>query len=102
MSNRGRQNVASFLALDLRVDWRLAAGWFESQLLDHDPASNYGNWCAAAGLFGGRVNRFNILKQSRDYDLDGRCVPLALRRASRAHACIYQLGSFVFPLPMRS
>ena len=39
MSNRGRQNVASFLALDLGVDWRWGADWFESLLLDYDVAS---------------------------------------------------------------
>lgn len=36
MSNRGRQNVASFLALDLGIDWRKGADWFESLLLDYD------------------------------------------------------------------
>ena len=50
MSNRGRQNVASFLVKDLGLDWRLGAEWFESQLLDHDVCSNYGNWNYAAGL----------------------------------------------------
>ncbi len=50
MSNRGRQNVASFLTKDLKVDWRLGAEWFESLLIDHDPASNYGNWLYIAGL----------------------------------------------------
>jgi len=74
MSNRGRQNVASFLALDLRVDWRKGASVFEEFLLDYDPASNWGNWAAAAGLGGGRVNRFNITKQSKDYDADGKYV----------------------------
>ena len=49
MSNRGRQNVASFLVKDLGLDWRLGAEWFESQLLDHDVCSNYGNWNYAAG-----------------------------------------------------
>jgi deoxyribodipyrimidine photo-lyase len=50
MSNRGRQNVASFLTKDLKVDWRLGAEWFESLLVDHDAASNYGNWLYIAGL----------------------------------------------------
>ena len=44
MSNRGRQNVASFFTKDLDMDWRLGAEWFESLLLDHDPGANYGNW----------------------------------------------------------
>lgn len=71
MSNRGRQNVASYLVLDLGVDWRVGADHFESLLLDHDVCSNYGNWNAAAGLTGGRVNKFNIQKQSKDYDPNG-------------------------------
>ena len=72
MSNRGRQNVASYLVLDLGIDWRRGADHFESLLLDHDVYSNYGNWNAAAGLTGGRINRFNMAKQSRDYDPEGK------------------------------
>jgi deoxyribodipyrimidine photo-lyase len=71
MSNRGRQNVASYLALDLGLDWRRGAALFEHLLLDYDVASNWGNWVAAAGLTGGRVNHFNITKQSKDYDPQG-------------------------------
>ena len=44
MSNRGRQNVASYLALDLQLDWRTGADHFESLLLDYDVCSN----CARA------------------------------------------------------
>ena len=65
MSNRGRQNVASYLVLELGVDWRRGADWFESQLIDYDVCSNWGNWLSAAGLTGGRVNQFNIVKQSK-------------------------------------
>ena len=71
MSNRGRQNVASYLVHDLGVDWRRGGDWFEHLLVDYDVASNWGNWVAAAGLTGGRVNRFNVTKQSHDYDPDG-------------------------------
>jgi deoxyribodipyrimidine photo-lyase len=46
MSNRGRQNVASFLSKDLKLDWRMGAEWFEYLLLDHDPTSNYCTFCA--------------------------------------------------------
>jgi len=73
-SNRGRQNVASYLCLDLQLDWRHGADYFESLLLDHDVSSNYGNWNAAAGLTGGRVNKFNLTKQSRDYDPQGEYI----------------------------
>ena len=33
MSNRGRQNVASFLTKDLGLDWRMGAEWFEYLLV---------------------------------------------------------------------
>ena len=46
MSNRGRQNVCSFLAMDLKQDWRYGADYFESMLLDYDVHSNWGNWCS--------------------------------------------------------
>merc|ERR550539_1889483 len=68
MSNRGRQNVASYLIFDLGVNWRFGAAHFEEHLLDHDPCSNWGNWVAAAGLTGQRVNKFNTKKQLSDYD----------------------------------
>ena len=74
MSNRGRQNVCSFLALELNLDWRYGADYFESALLDHDVHSNWGNWCAGAGMTGGRINKFNIVKQGKDYDQHGEYV----------------------------
>ena len=76
MSNRGRQNVASFLAIDMNMDWRYGAWHFEELLLDHDVHSNWGNWVSAAGMTGGRLNRFNIVKQSKDYDFGGDYVRL--------------------------
>lgn len=76
MSNRGRQNVASFFAIDMNMDWRYGAWHFEETLLDFDVHSNWGNWCAAAGMTGGRLNRFNIVKQSKDYDFGGEYVRL--------------------------
>merc|ERR1719320_2282974 len=78
MSNRGRQNVASFLVKDLKLDWRLGAEWFESMLIDHDVCSNYGNWNYAAGIGNDpRENRkFNVVKQGLDYDPNGEFVKL--------------------------
>ena len=49
VSNRGRQVLASFLVQDLGLDWRLGARWFERHLVDHDVASNWGNWAYIAG-----------------------------------------------------
>ena len=73
MSNRGRQNVASFLVKDLKLDWRLGAEWFESMLIDHDVCSNYGNWNYAAGIGNDprEDRKFNIIKQALDYDPNG-------------------------------
>jgi deoxyribodipyrimidine photo-lyase len=76
MSNRGRQNVASFLTKNLGIDWRMGAEWFESLLIDYDVCSNWGNWNYTAGV--GNDARgfrfFNIIKQSNDYDRDGKYV----------------------------
>ncbi|AKV65962.1 MULTISPECIES: DASH family cryptochrome [Microcystis] len=73
MSNRGRQNVASFLTKNLGIDWCMGAEWFESLLIDYDVCSNWGNWNYTAGV--GNDARgfryFNIPKQSRDYDPKG-------------------------------
>ena len=41
MSNRGRQNVASYLVRELDQDWRWGAAFFESHLLDYDVGSNW-------------------------------------------------------------
>jgi deoxyribodipyrimidine photo-lyase len=76
MSNRGRQNVASFLALDMNQDWRYGGYWFEEKLLDYDIYSNYVSWIMAAGMTGGRVNKFNVVKQGKDYDPKGEYVKL--------------------------
>ena len=70
MSNRGRQNVASYLCNDLQLDWRFGAAYFEQQLIDYDVCSNWGNWAYLAGVGNDpRGNRyFNIDKQASDYD----------------------------------
>lgn len=70
MSNRGRQNVASYLCNDLKLDWRYGAAYFEQQLIDYDVCSNWGNWAYLAGVGNDpRGNRyFNIEKQATDYD----------------------------------
>lgn len=74
MSNRGRQNVASYLCNDLKLDWRYGAAYFEQQLTDYDVCSNWCNWAYVAGVGNDpRPNRyFNIQKQSEQYDGDRR------------------------------
>ena len=70
MSNRGRQNVASYLCHQLKLDWRYGAAYFEEQLIDYDVCSNWGNWAYLAGVgtdpMPSRV--FNTEKQANDYD----------------------------------
>lgn len=76
MSNRGRQNVGSFLVKDLGIDWTWGAAYFESQLVDYDPCSNWGNWNYVAGVGNDpREDRyFNILSQATRYDEQGAYV----------------------------
>ena len=75
MSNRGRQNVASYLIHDLHQDWRWGAAWFEHQLIDHDPALNWGNWKYIAGTGTDvRDTAFDVAQQARRYDPQGKYV----------------------------
>jgi len=75
MSNRGRQNVASFLADFLEVDWRMGAAYFESTLVDYDVASNWGNWAYQAGVGNdSRDNYFYVPGQAERYDPDAEYV----------------------------
>jgi len=69
-SNRTRQNVASYLAKRLRIDWRVGAEWYECLLIDYDVASNWGNWRYSSGVGNDpRQDRvFNQVKQAKDYD----------------------------------
>lgn len=72
-SNRARQNVASYLAKHLGLDWRLGAEWYECCLVDYDVCSNWANWQYNAGVGndpreGGGGRKFNPVKQASDYD----------------------------------
>lgn len=69
MSNRGRQNVASFFAKDLCLDWRIGAAYFEALLIDYDVHSNYGNWMYVSGVGNDpRDRKFNVDLQAERYD----------------------------------
>ncbi|WP_225034670.1 DASH family cryptochrome [Winogradskyella sp. SM1960] len=69
MSNRGRQNVASYFAKALELDWRIGAAYFESLLIDYDVHSNYGNWMYVAGVGNDpRDRKFNVELQAERYD----------------------------------
>ena len=71
MSNRGRQNVASYLCNDLKTDWRYGAAYFEQQLIDYDVCSNWGNWAYLAGVGNDPRGKryFNSEKQAEAYDM---------------------------------
>ncbi|RAJ17076.1 DASH family cryptochrome [Olleya aquimaris] len=72
MSNRGRQNVASYFAKELELDWRIGASYFESLLIDYDVHSNYGNWLYVAGVGNDpRDRKFNVKLQAERYDAKG-------------------------------
>lgn len=72
MSNRGRQNVASFLIHNLKQPWQFGAAYFESQLLDYDPGSNWGNWQYIAGIYSDAKEKvFDIEWQAKQYDPNG-------------------------------
>ncbi len=73
MSNRGRQNVASFWSKELEQNWRIGAAYFESMLIDYDVHSNWGNWMYASGVGNDPRNRkFNIKGQAERYDAAGK------------------------------
>lgn len=74
MHNRCRMIVASFLAKDLLIDWRMGERWFMEHLIDGDFASNNGGWgfSASCGVDPQPYFRiFNPLLQSEKFDLDG-------------------------------
>ena len=49
MLHLNRETVGWFFVRDLRLDWRLAAEWFESRLLDYDCVLNWGSLVQVSG-----------------------------------------------------
>lgn len=81
MSNRGRQNVASYFAKGLQMDWRIGAAYFESMLIDYDVHSNYGNWMYVSGVGNDpRDRKFDIRWQAERYDSTGKFQNLWLQK----------------------
>ncbi|TKA22596.1 hypothetical protein B0A50_08285 [Salinomyces thailandicus] len=71
MHNRCRMIVASFLAKDLLIDWRMGERYFMEHLIDGDFASNNGGWgfSASTGVDPQPYFRiFNPLLQSEKFD----------------------------------
>lgn len=77
MHNRSRMIVASFLAKDLLIDWRMGERWFMEHLIDGDFASNNGGWgfSASCGVDPQPYFRiFNPLLQSEKFDPDAHYI----------------------------
>ena len=77
MHNRCRMIVASFLAKDLLIDWRMGERYFMEHLIDGDFASNNGGWgfSASTGADPQPYFRiFNPLLQSEKFDADGEYI----------------------------
>ncbi len=68
--NRPRQVAASFLCKHLLIDWRVGAAHFADLLIDHDLASNAGNWqwIGSTGTDTVRCRIFDPVAQARKYD----------------------------------
>ncbi|TVQ24607.1 MAG: DASH family cryptochrome [Spirochaetaceae bacterium] len=77
MSNRSRQNCASFLSNNLNIDWRLGAQWFEAHLLDYDVSSNWGNWAYNSRVGCDPRDRFfDVVGQGERYDRNAEYISL--------------------------
>ncbi|KAI9773125.1 MAG: hypothetical protein M1840_008246 [Geoglossum simile] len=77
MHNRCRMIVASFLAKDLLLDWRLGERFFMEHLIDGDFASNNGGWgfSSSSGVDPQPYFRiFNPLLQSEKFDPEGEYI----------------------------
>ena len=77
MHNRARMGVASFLAKDLLLDWRLGERYFMSVLIDGDFASNNGGWgfSASVGVDPQPYFRiFNPILQGEKFDAEGEYI----------------------------
>lgn len=77
MHNRCRMIVASFLAKDLLIDWRMGEKFFMQNLIDGDFASNNGGWgfSASTGVDPQPYFRiFNPTLQSEKFDAEGEYI----------------------------
>ncbi len=49
ISYEGRETLALHLIYEYKQDWLYGAAWFEQQLIDYAPSTNYGFWAHLAG-----------------------------------------------------
>jgi deoxyribodipyrimidine photo-lyase len=93
LHHRIRTIVATFLIVDLRVDWRIGERHFRHLLVDADVAQNVGNWQSIAGAAPEAIPAARVpspVTHSRVVDPDGwyirRWVPeLARLRTEHVH-----------------
>lgn len=57
--NHARMWFAAYIVHWLKIDWRKAADWFESMLIDGDKASNHLSWQWVASSFSNKPYYFN-------------------------------------------
>lgn len=74
-NHMGRETAGWFLIADLGLDWRMAAEWFESVLIDYEPTANWYNWTyrclpAASKVPIDRLSSVEILKWGTQHDPD--------------------------------
>ncbi len=71
LSNRMRQLLANYFCKVLGLDFRYGAAFFESFLLDYNPAANWGNWAYQAGVGNDKRDRvFDFKAQCARYGGD--------------------------------
>lgn len=59
LHNHARMWLASYIVHHQKMDWRLAADWFEAHLLDGDMASNHLSWQWIASTYSSKPYYFN-------------------------------------------
>ncbi|MCS7073511.1 MAG: DASH family cryptochrome [Bacteroidia bacterium] len=76
ISGLAREITATFFVHYLGLDWRMGAEWFESQLIDYDVYSNYGNWIRMSGLNSPKKQTFipNLTKIFQTADPTGEYI----------------------------
>jgi deoxyribodipyrimidine photo-lyase len=71
-----RSACAQFLIHSLKVNWLRGADWYEANLIDYDPASNWVNWMVLAGLLpdGGEEKPVSMNFLNKKYDPQGKYI----------------------------
>merc|ERR1719183_816799 len=94
-NHMGRETAGWFLIGDLGLDWRMAAEWFESVLIDYEPTANWFNWTyrclPAAGRAEApreRLRGLEVLKWGTQHDPDATYIKRWLPELSQLPSTI--------------